>query len=162
MMRAFITAALLLCASSFFAADGAARDDKDWRKSIGVLDDYFKALERRVSLELTNEPLEEAMNFVNSLTKVNIELLPEPESRKPPGEPRSAKQKVTLKFVGVPVWVVFDRLLKEAKLDWTIAPGDQMVCVQVGSSEKIAEIEKKYPDFAKKVREYREKNSEKK
>jgi len=151
MMRclALVVAALLCCAGR--AGEDAPADGWTAAERDECLEIYFRNLDRHISAEFTDEPLGEVSSFLNSLTKVAVVVLGD-----------VGNTKVTVRFQDKPIREVIDWICKEGKAAWTIAPsgpstipGKQVVAIVYGSPEKIAEIEKQYPEYAKQVADYR-------
>jgi len=85
---------------------GRTADEPAWKKAMR------KQLQRKVSFEFVDTPLSEAINFLQTLTKINIIL-----------DPRAAKgganTPITLKVSNMSLGLALEWILKLAELDYT-------------------------------------------
>ena len=115
-----------------------------------TLDWFFNELStRRITANFADTPVEEALNFVQTITTANCVLSPDAFGQPPRAVNTSAR------YDNTPISVVFEDLCECLGAEWTICPTFGVVAIMVDTPENIAKIEKQYPKTAARVREYR-------
>jgi len=87
--------------------------EEDWKRSIRG------ALEKEVTLEFVEQPLEECIKYLQGLTDVNI--IPDPAAFAAGGA--SARQPITLRLSRTKLGLALKWILRMAKLDYTLKQG---------------------------------------
>jgi hypothetical protein len=106
---------------------------------------FCQHLERKVSAEFVDTPLQELLTFIQTLGKSSINLDPQVATA------GSATLKVTYRCKDMPCGLILDDVLTKVGLDWTI-----YVIVHVDTPERIRELNLKYPEMARVVAEFRQ------
>ncbi len=100
---------------------------------------FFRQLGPHTTLEFVDTPTSEVLHFLQILSKVNWVGAPGD------GEDKS----ITLKMRDVPRWQVLDAVCTEANSAWTIAPFEGVACIQIDTPEKIRDVERNNPEWAR-------------
>ncbi|HYF50789.1 MAG TPA: DUF255 domain-containing protein [Planctomycetota bacterium] len=84
------------------------------RRDEAIKDAFRKKLQRKVTVELVDTPISEAINFINQLARVGVILDPQILADEP------VKKTISIKAVDKPFVEVLDEVLKQAGLRWEI------------------------------------------
>ncbi len=147
MCRLAVIAVVTASLSGCVAAPSAHETHADTPEAIAQC--IASSLSRKVTADFIDIPAEEAVNFLQALSKVNTVACFGDEI---------GASKVTLFLFEEPLWRGFDRVCAESKTAWTIAPFEGLTCMQIDVPANIREIERKHPRSAQAMAEFRKKH----
>jgi hypothetical protein len=129
----------------------ATEELRDQRRAITK--ECLRRLGRRVSFEFDHTPLQDALTFLNSLSKLNIIVHP---------KAGGGQVLVTVRHTDVSLGFALGDMLSRAGLDWTIgvfpgmrADGGEKMSAMVGAPEQVKAMNDKYPEIAELVAAFR-------
>ena len=109
------------------------------KEQLEVLKVYWERLKRKVSIPFDGDTPSEAVSRLNSLLKLNIvvhaDVLDHPLIKQEFRD-RMAEE-------------VLNDICRRAQAQWTIAPDNGVLCIQIGSKRKIEKLEKQYAALAR-------------